>query len=97
MVGGLTTFKCSYVQQLSKETEILMLQELYKQGMQHLQRMVNVSPASGRWFFSKLPEKAEGVANFLCDALASQVTDTEGRSDRILKLVDKLEGKEAWC
>eukprot|EP00924_Labyrinthula_sp_SR-Ha-C_P011396 snap_masked-scaffold_36-processed-gene-2.66-mRNA-1 protein AED:1.00 eAED:1.00 QI:0/-1/0/0/-1/1/1/0/87 len=52
-VGGLTAFKCSYVQQLCKETEILMLQELHKQGMQRLQRMVNVSPASERCFFFK--------------------------------------------
>eukprot|EP00924_Labyrinthula_sp_SR-Ha-C_P000540 snap_masked-scaffold_27-processed-gene-1.51-mRNA-1 protein AED:1.00 eAED:1.00 QI:0/-1/0/0/-1/1/1/0/79 len=72
-----------------------MLQELHKQGMQRLQRMVNVSSASGRWFFSKLPEKAAGVATFLCSELASQVTDTDGRSDRILKLVVKLEGKRS--
>eukprot|EP00924_Labyrinthula_sp_SR-Ha-C_P000558 augustus_masked-scaffold_27-processed-gene-2.4-mRNA-1 protein AED:1.00 eAED:1.00 QI:0/0/0/0/1/1/5/0/1086 len=94
-VGGLTAFKCSYVQQLTKKTEILMLQELHKQGMQRLQRMVNVSSASGRWFFSKLPEKAAGVATFLCNELASQVTDTDGKSDRILKLVVKLEGKRS--
>eukprot|EP00924_Labyrinthula_sp_SR-Ha-C_P013257 augustus_masked-scaffold_45-processed-gene-0.5-mRNA-1 protein AED:1.00 eAED:1.00 QI:0/0/0/0/1/1/2/0/656 len=94
-VGGLTAFKCSYVQQLTKENEILMLQELHKQGMQRLQRMVNVSSASGRWFFSKLPEKAAGVATFLCNELASQVTDTDGRSDRILKLVVKLGGKSS--
>eukprot|EP00924_Labyrinthula_sp_SR-Ha-C_P013047 snap_masked-scaffold_12-processed-gene-7.35-mRNA-1 protein AED:1.00 eAED:1.00 QI:0/-1/0/0/-1/1/1/0/1167 len=94
-VGGLTAFKCSYVQQLTKKTEILMLQELHKQGMQRLQRMVNVSSASGRWFFSKLPEKVAGVATFLCNELASQVTDTDGRSDRILKLVVKLGGKRS--
>eukprot|EP00924_Labyrinthula_sp_SR-Ha-C_P005341 snap_masked-scaffold_1-processed-gene-28.18-mRNA-1 protein AED:1.00 eAED:1.00 QI:0/-1/0/0/-1/1/1/0/242 len=94
-VGGLTAFKCSYVQQLTKKTEILMLQELHKQGMQRLQRMANVSSASGRWFFSKLPEKAAGVATFLCNELASQVTDTDGRSDRILKLVVKLGGKRS--
>eukprot|EP00924_Labyrinthula_sp_SR-Ha-C_P015962 augustus_masked-scaffold_4-processed-gene-14.53-mRNA-1 protein AED:1.00 eAED:1.00 QI:0/0/0/0/1/1/2/0/1120 len=94
-VGGLTAFKCSYVQQLTKKTEILMLQELHKQGMQRLQRMVNVSSASGRWFFSKLPEKASGVATFLCNELASQVTDTDGKSDRILKLVVKLGGKRS--
>eukprot|EP00924_Labyrinthula_sp_SR-Ha-C_P005450 augustus_masked-scaffold_1-processed-gene-31.66-mRNA-1 protein AED:1.00 eAED:1.00 QI:0/-1/0/0/-1/1/1/0/1165 len=94
-VGGLTAFKCSYVQQLTRKTEILMLQELHKQGMQRLQRMVNVSSASGRWFFSKLPEKATGVATFLCNELASQVTDTDGRSDRILKLVVKLGGKRS--
>eukprot|EP00924_Labyrinthula_sp_SR-Ha-C_P010128 augustus_masked-scaffold_40-processed-gene-2.56-mRNA-1 protein AED:1.00 eAED:1.00 QI:0/0/0/0/1/1/2/0/1108 len=94
-VGGLTAFKCSYVQQLTKKTKILMLQELHKQGMQRLQRMVNVSSASGRWFFSKLPEKAAGVATFLCNELASQVTDTDGRSDRILKLVVNLGGKRS--
>eukprot|EP00924_Labyrinthula_sp_SR-Ha-C_P006242 augustus_masked-scaffold_31-processed-gene-0.38-mRNA-1 protein AED:1.00 eAED:1.00 QI:0/0/0/0/1/1/2/0/442 len=63
--------------------------------MQRLQRMVNVSSASGRWFCSKLPEKAAGVATFLCNELASQVTDTDGRSDRILKLVVKLGGKRS--
>eukprot|EP00924_Labyrinthula_sp_SR-Ha-C_P001297 augustus_masked-scaffold_7-processed-gene-19.89-mRNA-1 protein AED:1.00 eAED:1.00 QI:0/-1/0/0/-1/1/1/0/1053 len=57
--------------------------------------MVNVSSASGRWFFSKLSEKAAGVATFLCNELASQVTDTDGRSDRILKLVVKLGGKRS--
>eukprot|EP00924_Labyrinthula_sp_SR-Ha-C_P013345 snap_masked-scaffold_45-processed-gene-1.61-mRNA-1 protein AED:1.00 eAED:1.00 QI:0/0/0/0/1/1/2/0/203 len=71
-VGGLTAVKCSYVQQLSKETEILMLQELQKQGMQRLQWIVNVSLASG-----------------------SQLTETDGISDRILKLFVKLGGKRS--
>eukprot|EP00924_Labyrinthula_sp_SR-Ha-C_P013316 snap_masked-scaffold_45-processed-gene-1.18-mRNA-1 protein AED:1.00 eAED:1.00 QI:0/-1/0/0/-1/1/1/0/147 len=72
-----------------------MLQELQKQGMQRLQWIVNVSLASGRCFFSKLPEKAEGVATFLCDELSSQLTETDGISDRILKLFVKLGGKRS--
>eukprot|EP00924_Labyrinthula_sp_SR-Ha-C_P013566 augustus_masked-scaffold_5-processed-gene-6.39-mRNA-1 protein AED:1.00 eAED:1.00 QI:0/0/0/0/1/1/3/0/290 len=47
-VGGLTAFKCRYVQQLSKETEILMLQELHKQGMQRLQILKLVIKLEGK-------------------------------------------------
>eukprot|EP00924_Labyrinthula_sp_SR-Ha-C_P012124 augustus_masked-scaffold_26-processed-gene-4.10-mRNA-1 protein AED:1.00 eAED:1.00 QI:0/-1/0/0/-1/1/1/0/324 len=92
-VGGLTTFKLNVLRELSRDADVLMLQEVNKQGCKRLEQEVNVSQRAGRWFLSKQPNCSEGVATFLCQELSERVVGVQTPSDRILKVVVSLNGK----
>eukprot|EP00924_Labyrinthula_sp_SR-Ha-C_P003689 augustus_masked-scaffold_3-processed-gene-2.49-mRNA-1 protein AED:1.00 eAED:1.00 QI:0/0/0/0/1/1/2/0/369 len=55
---------------------------------------VKVSSSKGKWFFSKLPTGAAGVATYLAEELASNVPTVQSTSDRILKVVLQGTGKK---
>eukprot|EP00924_Labyrinthula_sp_SR-Ha-C_P011247 augustus_masked-scaffold_48-processed-gene-1.15-mRNA-1 protein AED:1.00 eAED:1.00 QI:0/0/0/0/1/1/2/0/465 len=92
-VGGLTTFKLNVLREISRDADVLMLQEVNKQGYKRLEQEVNVSQRAGRWFLSKQPNCSEGVATFLCQELSERVVGVQTPSDRILKVVVSLNGK----
>eukprot|EP00924_Labyrinthula_sp_SR-Ha-C_P001167 augustus_masked-scaffold_7-processed-gene-15.47-mRNA-1 protein AED:1.00 eAED:1.00 QI:0/0/0/0/1/1/2/0/1077 len=92
-VGGLTTFKLNVLREVSRDADVLMLQEVNKQGYKRLEQEVNVSQRAGRWFLSKQPNCSEGVATFLCQELSERVVGVQTPSDRILKVVVSLNGK----
>eukprot|EP00924_Labyrinthula_sp_SR-Ha-C_P008763 snap_masked-scaffold_2-processed-gene-1.22-mRNA-1 protein AED:1.00 eAED:1.00 QI:0/-1/0/0/-1/1/1/0/88 len=52
-----------------------------------LTERVKVSSSKGKWFFSKPPTGAAGVATYLAEELACNVPTVQSTSDRILKVV----------
>eukprot|EP00924_Labyrinthula_sp_SR-Ha-C_P001880 snap_masked-scaffold_30-processed-gene-1.14-mRNA-1 protein AED:1.00 eAED:1.00 QI:0/-1/0/0/-1/1/1/0/231 len=48
---------------------------------------VKVSSSKGRWFFSKPPTGAAGVATYLAEELACNVSTAQSTSERIMKVV----------
>eukprot|EP00924_Labyrinthula_sp_SR-Ha-C_P004637 augustus_masked-scaffold_1-processed-gene-6.47-mRNA-1 protein AED:1.00 eAED:1.00 QI:0/0/0/0/1/1/2/0/281 len=93
-VGGLTTTKLNLLEEKTQQLSILMLQELHESGYKILMERVKVSSSKGKWFFSKLPNGAAGVATYLAEELASNVPTVQSTSDRILKVVLKGIGKK---
>eukprot|EP00924_Labyrinthula_sp_SR-Ha-C_P011287 snap_masked-scaffold_48-processed-gene-1.120-mRNA-1 protein AED:1.00 eAED:1.00 QI:0/-1/0/0/-1/1/1/0/147 len=55
---------------------------------------VKVSSSKGKWFFSKPPTGAAGVATYLAEELACNVSTVQSTSDRILKVVLQGTGKK---
>eukprot|EP00924_Labyrinthula_sp_SR-Ha-C_P010499 snap_masked-scaffold_70-processed-gene-0.2-mRNA-1 protein AED:1.00 eAED:1.00 QI:0/0/0/0/1/1/2/0/166 len=86
-VGGLTTTKLNLLGEKTQQLSVLMLQELHELGYKMLMEKVKVSSSKGKWFFSKPPTGAAGVATYLAEELACNVSTVESNSDRILKVV----------
>eukprot|EP00924_Labyrinthula_sp_SR-Ha-C_P005771 snap_masked-scaffold_14-processed-gene-4.35-mRNA-1 protein AED:1.00 eAED:1.00 QI:0/-1/0/0/-1/1/1/0/145 len=59
-----------------------------------LTERVKVSSSKGKWFFSKPPTGAAGVATYLAEELACNVSTVQSTSDRILKVVLQGTGKK---
>eukprot|EP00924_Labyrinthula_sp_SR-Ha-C_P005058 augustus_masked-scaffold_1-processed-gene-19.9-mRNA-1 protein AED:1.00 eAED:1.00 QI:0/0/0/0/1/1/2/0/319 len=93
-VGGLTTTKLNLLEEKTQQLSILMLQELHESGYKMLTERVKVSSSKGKWFFSKPPTGAAGVATYLAEELASNVPTVQSTSDRILKVVLQGTGKK---
>eukprot|EP00924_Labyrinthula_sp_SR-Ha-C_P008034 snap_masked-scaffold_11-processed-gene-0.20-mRNA-1 protein AED:1.00 eAED:1.00 QI:0/-1/0/0/-1/1/1/0/73 len=66
-----------------------------------LREKVKVSSSKDKWFFSKPPTEAAGVATYLAEELACNVSTVQSTSDRILKVVlqgtDKKKMKREGC
>eukprot|EP00924_Labyrinthula_sp_SR-Ha-C_P015448 snap_masked-scaffold_84-processed-gene-0.5-mRNA-1 protein AED:1.00 eAED:1.00 QI:0/-1/0/0/-1/1/1/0/163 len=71
-----------------------MLQELHVNGYKTLKEKVKVSGSKGTWFFSKPPTGAAGVATYLAEELACNVSSFQSTSERILKVVLQGAGKK---
>eukprot|EP00924_Labyrinthula_sp_SR-Ha-C_P003274 augustus_masked-scaffold_15-processed-gene-4.15-mRNA-1 protein AED:1.00 eAED:1.00 QI:0/0/0/0/1/1/3/0/928 len=93
-VGGLTTTKLNLLEEKTQQLSILMLQELHESGYKMLMERVKVSTSKGKWFFSKPPTGAAGVATYLAEELASNVSSFQSTRDRILKVVLQGTGKK---
>eukprot|EP00924_Labyrinthula_sp_SR-Ha-C_P015902 augustus_masked-scaffold_4-processed-gene-12.37-mRNA-1 protein AED:1.00 eAED:1.00 QI:0/0/0/0/1/1/4/0/1011 len=68
-VGGLTTTKLNLLEEKTQQLSILMLQELHETCYKMLTERVKVSRSKGKWFFSKPPTGAAGVATYLTEEL----------------------------
>eukprot|EP00924_Labyrinthula_sp_SR-Ha-C_P014508 snap_masked-scaffold_94-processed-gene-0.16-mRNA-1 protein AED:1.00 eAED:1.00 QI:0/-1/0/0/-1/1/1/0/135 len=86
-VGGLTTGKLNLLGEKTQQLLVLMLQELHVNGYKMLMEKEKVSSSKGKWFFSKPPTGAAGVATYLAEELACNVSTVQSTSDRILKVV----------
>eukprot|EP00924_Labyrinthula_sp_SR-Ha-C_P003219 augustus_masked-scaffold_15-processed-gene-2.11-mRNA-1 protein AED:1.00 eAED:1.00 QI:0/0/0/0/1/1/4/0/823 len=93
-VGGLTITKLNLLEEKTQQLSILMLQELHESGYKMLTERVKVSSSKGKWFSSKPPTGAAGVATYLAEELACNVSTVQSTSDRILKVVLQGTGKK---
>eukprot|EP00924_Labyrinthula_sp_SR-Ha-C_P013762 snap_masked-scaffold_5-processed-gene-12.29-mRNA-1 protein AED:1.00 eAED:1.00 QI:0/-1/0/0/-1/1/1/0/122 len=72
---GLKDTKVTYLLSLTSRTKISVFQQLHNNVFEKLERRASVSPTAGWCSFLNPNPKVEGVAAFLSDELASQVTD----------------------